>query len=69
MRAAQFFNIAPDRFNNSLMMLVRIEFEMFEHILLHINRVYPPAVSDDGGGRARVVAAPGAEVADLHALA
>lgn len=68
MRAAGFFNVAPNRIDNVLMVYVRVEFDVFQDVFLHIYRIHFPAVTHDRGGGARVVAGAGAEVTDLHAF-
>src|SRR3989344_429127 len=69
MRTAGFLYIAPYRFNNTLVVFMRIKFQMLKNVLLHINSVDSAAVADDSRCRSSIVAAAGAEVANLHTFA
>src|SRR3989338_2597632 len=69
MRAARFLDVAPDCVDNVLMMYMRIEFNMLQHVLLHVYRVDLPAVPHDRCRGTRVVSTTSAEVADFHPLA
>lgn len=64
--AARFLDVAPDGFDNLLVLWVRIQFEVLQHVFLHIDRVDPTPLPHDTGRCTRVVAAPGAEIADRH---
>ena len=69
MGPARLLDIAPDRIDSALMVLVRIELQVLKDIFLHVYRVHLPFAPDDRRRRTRVVARARAEVADLHTFA
>ena len=53
MRAARLLDVAPDRFNDALMLFVRSKLDVFQDIFLYIDGIDLAAVADDGCRRAR----------------
>ena len=69
MCATRLLDIAPDGIDDALMVLVRIELQMFQDVFLYIYRVHLPFAPHDGRRRMRVVPRARAEVADFHTFA